>query len=99
MERKENLVGSECSKPQREKYVPSQINRLGGEIDRLEKSIELLSERLFPAKRNEPPADQAVKDEKCPEINCEIAEGIRQQVNRIVNLRDRIEYQIEMLEI
>ena len=88
-------------KPKRERYIPSQLNNLRSQIDGLESAFESLSDRLGSIRRSEPPTSvsaQVAKPETA-EINCEIAAQIRQQANRISNLRERIEDQLERLEV
>uniref|UniRef100_A0A6M3LGJ3 Uncharacterized protein n=1 Tax=viral metagenome TaxID=1070528 RepID=A0A6M3LGJ3_9ZZZZ len=94
------VSGGSCT-PQRERYIPAQLNNLRSQIDGLESAFESLRDRLGSIRRSEPPTPvsaQVAKPETA-EINCEIAEAIRQQVNRIFDLRERIDYQLETLEV
>jgi len=88
-------------KPKRERCIPAQLNNLRSQIDGLEGAVESLHDRLSSVRRSEPPTPvgaQVAKPETA-EINCEIAAQIRQQANRISNLRERIEDQLERLEV
>ena len=84
--------------PIRELRIPANLGNLEREIDRIEESYSTLHDRLASVRRNEGTVGQSdKKPEEQPE-QCEVAEILRMYTNRLRNLRERIQYQLEVLE-
>ena len=101
MQQDKQLVGSSGTGPQRQLAIPAGIEMLDREITRIEEAFSALHDRMISVRRNEPmDASENIKEKKDPErCSCELAEALRQHTARIRNLRDRIEYNLSVLEI
>ena len=71
--------------------ILTQVSALEAEIGALENLFVTLHDRLQIVRRNEPDHNvEAAKEMKDPSLSCELAEILRKQVVRIINLCDRM---------
>ena len=97
----QNLVGSgNCCTSERERHIPHRASELEKQVSELEECFGNLQGRLQSV-RSEEVTSTPIKVEQPKEMSllCPLAEHLRQQIARIKNICERINYQLSVLEL
>jgi len=79
--------------------VSEYLDRLGNELDKLDKSTAELRERLQPVLRSVPPVDSVGVPKAEKENLVQLADRINSNVYRVSNMVDSVRALIELLEL
>ena len=81
----------------RETAVPSAVSVLGAQVERLESSLQSLSERLQKVMRDQPPAAEGPAEQQAPA--CRLAGDIEDIGVRVGRLNENTEDMLQRLEL
>jgi hypothetical protein len=80
----------------RKSQIPGELDCLGIELDKLEKTMHMLTERLQPVMRSEPEAESTPKGEA---NLVDLANCIRDNARRVSSMADNITSILGLLEL